>query len=180
LRTDRTSQSDTSARPSRPSWLARVSNLPAVAGLFGLVILICALAARLFAQQPVVEEPRAGFRAVDIYLDSKTAPLAAYQLELSITNDTVKIVGIEGGESPAFREPPFYDPQAIQQRRVILAAFSTEAPDSLPKGRTRVATVHLQTGGAEALTFEFTLQAAADPAGNKISATMDLETGTTQ
>ena len=52
--------------------------------------------------------------------------LAAYQIEFSVTNILTKIVGIEGGQHPAFREPPFYDPKAMQQERVIIAAFSTD------------------------------------------------------
>jgi hypothetical protein len=85
------------------------------------------------------------FRAVDIFVDSKDKPLAAYQLEFSVTGADAKIVGIEGGEHAAFSTPPFYDPKAMQQERVIIAAFSTNAVSRLPQGRTRVATIHLQT-----------------------------------
>src|SRR5262245_59605150 len=97
-----------------------------------LVMMILALAARLVAGQPAGEEGPGRFRAVDIYVDSGSAPLAAYQLEFSVTNQVAKIVGIEGGDHEAFREPPFYDPKAIQQERVILAAFSTQASEQLP------------------------------------------------
>jgi len=110
------------------------------------------------------------FRAVDIYLDSKGKPLAAYQLEFSVTNGNAKIVGIEGGEHPAFTEPPFYDAKAMQHERVILAAFSTEASDKLPSGKTRVATIHLQLSAASEPEFELKLQTAAEGNGNKITA----------
>lgn len=135
-----------------------------------LTILICALAAPLFAQQPV-KESLVRFRAVDIYIDSGNTPLAAYQLEFSVTNVVAKIVGIEGGAHPAFHEPPFYDPKAIQQERVIIAAFNTNEPEHLPIGKTRVATIHLEITGAEKPAYELKLQTAGDPAGNKIQVT---------
>src|SRR6266852_2690507 len=116
-----------------------------------LMFLICVLAAPLFAQQPADEEGRGSFRVVDIYVDSKGAPLAAYQLRFSMTNMNVKIVGIEGGEHPAFRGPPVYDPKAIQHERVIIAAFNTGPSDELPKGKTRVATIHLEAMGVNDL-----------------------------
>jgi hypothetical protein len=143
-------------------------------------ILFLGLAARLLAQQPATEESRSRFRAVDIYLDAKGTPLAAYQLEFTVTNVVAKIVGIEGGGHPAFHAPPFYDPKAIQQERVILAAFSTEAAEKLPSGKTRVATIHLQTFGDAEIRFELKLQAAADPEGKKITATANCEQQTSR
>lgn len=137
---------------------------------FWLTILICALAAPLFAQDPA-EESQVRFRAVDIYVDSGDTPLAAYQLEFSVTNTVAKIVGIEGGAHPAFHEPPYYDPKAIQQERVIIAAFNTAKPENLPAGKTRVATVHLETFGAGNPAYELKLQTAGDSAGNKIQVT---------
>ena len=134
-----------------------------------LMFLICVLAAPLFAQQPADEEGRGSFRVVDIYVDSKGAPLAAYQLRLSITNAGVKIVGIEGGEHPAFREPPVFDPKAMQHERVIIAAFNTGPSDELPKGKTRVATIHVQTMGDDALQCTLKVQTAANPDGKKIA-----------
>jgi len=145
-----------------------------------LTILFCVLAARLFAQQPAVEEPRVRFRAVDIHVNSTNALLAAYQIEFSVTNAATKIVGIEGGEHPAFREAPFYDPKAIQQERVIIAAFSSENGAKLPGGRTRVATIHIQTTGSAEPRFDVKLQTAADPSGKKIRATVAAEERKTQ
>jgi hypothetical protein len=115
------------------------------------------------------------FRAVDVYVDSKDKPLAAYQLEFSVTNGNAKIVGIEGGGHPAFSEPPFYDPKAMQQERVILAAFSTAAADKLPTGKTRVATIHLQVSGGVEPKFELKLQTIAGSNGNKIIAEPSAE-----
>jgi hypothetical protein len=133
-----------------------------------LCILLFGLAAGLPAQQPATEEGRSRFCAVDIYLDSGSTPLAAYQLEFAATNGAVKIVGIEGGEHPAFRQPPFYDPKALQHERVILASFSTAAASALPTGRTRVATVHYQSSDTQAPRFQLKLQTAADAQGAKV------------
>jgi len=127
------------------------------------------LAAPLFTQQPADEEGRGSFRVVDIYVDSKGAPLAAYQLRFSMRNTNVKIVGIEGGDHPAFREPPLYDPRAIQHERVIIAAFNTGPSDELPKGKTRVATIHLEAMGDDALQCTLKVQTAANPDGKKIA-----------
>jgi len=141
---------------------------------YWLAILFCALTAPLFAQQ-ATEEAGVHFRTVDVYVDSGNTPLAAYQLKFSVTNSVVKIVVIEGGEHRAFREPPFYDPKAMQEERVVIAAFSTETLENLPTGKTRVATIHLQTTGTERLGIQLELQTAADSAGKKITVTSTCE-----
>jgi hypothetical protein len=51
--------------------------------------------------------------AVDLFVDSGAQTLAAYQLDFSAPDESVKIVSIKGGH-PAFKEPPYYDPKAIQ------------------------------------------------------------------
>jgi hypothetical protein len=140
-----------------------------------LCILFFGLAAGLPAQQPAPEEGRSRFCAVDIYLDSGSTPLAAYQLEFAATNGAVKIVGIEGGEHPAFRQPPFYDPKALQHERVILATFSTAAAADLPTGRTRVASVHYQSSDTQTPSFQLRLQTAADAQGVRIAAHASFE-----
>ncbi len=128
------------------------------------------LAAELRAQQPAAEEGRIRFRAIDIYVDSGSTPLAAYQIEFAITNGVAKIVGIEGGETPAFTKPPTYDPQAIQKERVIIANFSTASASDLPIGKTRVATLHLQVTGDQPVLGRIKLKTAGDSQGKKISA----------
>ena len=133
-----------------------------------LAILFCALTISVFGQQPAAN---VHFRAIDIYVDSGKIPLAAYQLEFSVTNVPTQSVGIEGGSAKVFHEPPFYDPKAMQGERVIIAAFSTEAPEQLPSGKTRVATIHIMTTGDVRPKFELKLRAAADTTGKRISAT---------
>jgi hypothetical protein len=120
------------------------------------------LAMRLSAQQ-------VHFAAYDIFVDSKNVPLAAYQIEFAGPAKQVTITGIEGGEHDAFKTPPFYDPKAIQQERVILAAFNSAAPSKLPTGKIRVATIHLQFKGPQRPDFVLTPHIAAGPEGKSIS-----------
>ena len=109
------------------------------------------------------------FSTVDVFVDSGAQPLAAYQLSFTAISGDVKIVGIEGGEHAAFKEPPHYDPRAIQNERAILAAFNTASADSLPQGRTRVATVHVQITGATTPAFAVKLEAAANHQGSRVA-----------
>ena len=123
------------------------------------------------------EETKANirFEAVDIFVDSGAKPLAAYQLEFRVVTGEAKIVGVEGGSHAAFREPPFYDPKAIQQERVILAGFNTAKADQLPKNKTRIATIHLQISGSSEPEFTVKMKTAASPDGKKIPAKATLE-----
>ena len=137
---------------------------------FRHLIWILAVAAIAFSFSLAAQESAVRFGAVDIYVDSKDQPLAAYQLEFSAPGSDLKITGIEGGEHPAFSRPPYYDPKAMQQERVIIAAFSTNTVDNLPVGKTRVATIHFQLRGAATPEFQLKLAVAADARGNKIHA----------
>ena len=125
-------------------------------------LMLLFLAAQLSAQQ-------LHFAAFDIFVESKNVPLAAYQLEFSGPADHVRITGIEGGQHEAFKTPPFYDPKAIQQERVILAAFNEAPATKLPTGKTRVATIHLQFTGPQRPDFSLKLHTAADSEGKSIS-----------
>ena len=145
-----------------------------------LLVLLFGLAAELPAQQPADEEGRSRFCAVDIFVDSGSTPLAAYQLRFAVTNGSAKIVGIEGGEHLAFRQPPFYDPKAIQNEIAIVASFSTSPAAKLPTGKTRVATIHLRVNGTRPPQFELKLQTAADTQGKKISCDVSFEQRKTQ
>ena len=139
-------------------------------------LMSCLLAASLGAQQTGTSDTRVRFLAADVFVDSKDKPLAAYQLEFSVTNSNAKIVGIEGGEHPAFREAPHYDPKAMQQERVIVAAFSTEPANRLPTGKTRVATIHVQTSGIiNDAQFQVQLHTAADAEGRIIPTKASIE-----
>jgi hypothetical protein len=136
-------------------------------------LLLFGLSAGLQAQTAADEERRVRFCAVDIFVDSGSTPLAAYQLRFAVTNGAAKIVGIEGGEHAAFHQPPYYDPKAIQNEIAIIASFSTAA--DLPKGKTRVATIHLQTSGDSLPRMEVKLQATADAQGKKFPCLASFE-----
>jgi len=112
------------------------------------------------------------FRPVDVYVDPHGQPLAAYQVEITAAGSAM-IVGVEGGAAPAFAWPPHHDPAALTHKRIIIAAFSTDA--ALPTGRTRVATVHMRESGPGQPTYRATLQVAGGPDGRPIHATVDLE-----
>jgi hypothetical protein len=113
---------------------------------------------------------------VAVFVECGDAPLAAYQLDLRATTGNVRIVGIEGGEHAAFADPPYYDPAAIQGDRVIIGAFSTAPADTLPTGRTRIATVHVQVSGDRQPEYKAELSVAATVDGGAIPGRLTLET----
>ena len=108
------------------------------------------------------------FEYIDVYVDSGDMPLAAYQFELKDAAASIKIVGIEGGEHQAFATPPYYDPKALKNNRVIIAALSTA--DDLPTGKTRVATVHIQALTDTKPEISINLTVAGDVEGNETDA----------
>lgn len=118
--------------------------------------------------------PGSRFMTVDVLVDPRGEALAAYQLRVEARRGDVRIVGVEGGDPAAFHEPPYYDPKAIQQDRVILAAFQAAPEIQLPTAKTRVATLHLLVKGSTAPEFDVKLQTAATGEGRRISATASL------
>ncbi len=121
----------------------------------------------------VTTESAVRFSPLYIYLDSGSQSLGAYQFELKATSGRIKIVGVEGGQHSAFTEAPYYDPAALE--RIIVAAFSTQ-PD-LPKGKTRIATLHLQIIGDAEPEYELKLIVSADADGKEIPAEITFEKG---
>ena len=115
------------------------------------------------------------FAPLHIYLDSGSRYLAAYQFELKAAAGQIKIVGVEGGQHQAFKEAPYYDPAALAKDRIIIAAFNTGS--DLPKGRTRIATIHLQITGDAEPQYELKLIVAADADGKEIPAEITFEKG---
>jgi hypothetical protein len=115
------------------------------------------------------------FAPLHIYIDSGNKSLAAYQFELKAAAGQIKIVGVEGGRHEAFKEAPYYDPAALAKDRIIIAAFSTGS--DLPKGRTRIATIHLQIIGGTEPQYELKLTVAADSDAKEIPAEITFEKG---
>ena len=118
------------------------------------------------------------FTAVNVYIDPVGQPLAAYQLELKTSGVDATLVGIEGGDHPAFAQAPYYDPRANLNHRIILAAFNTG--EDLPRRRTRVATVMLRiegSGAAAAGHYLATLQVAASADAKPIHVNLEVLEG---
>jgi len=109
------------------------------------------------------------FQTAEVFLDSGAEALAAYQVEIKYQNRKIEIVGLEGGEAQAFREPPYYDPTGLKSGRIIIAAFNSNDGKS-PKGQIRVARLHLQITGVETPVLEIKLITAAKPGGARIEA----------
>jgi hypothetical protein len=114
------------------------------------------------------------FRSVDVFVDPHGQKLAAYQIEFTGESDQVKLVGIEGGEHPAFKEPPYYDPKALAHNRVILAALN--AADDLPSTKTLVARLHLEISGDHP-DFATKLIVAATSDGSHIQVDVNVSEG---
>jgi len=123
--------------------------------------------------QPALEPSSVRFTAIDVHVDSGAQPLAAYQLEFTAIRGDVKLVGIEGGEHAAFASPPYYDPAALMNHRVILAAFNTG--HDLPTGKSRVARLHVQISGDATPEYQIKLTVAASPDGEPVTATASVD-----
>ena len=119
-----------------------------------------------------VEQDTLRFEAIDVFVDSGDQPLAAYQFELVSRVPGVEIVGIEGGAHAAFAEPPYYDPKAMNNNRVILAAFNTG--NDLPSGRSRVARIHVQVQGPGQKEYQTRLTISATSNGERIPAKLSI------
>jgi hypothetical protein len=135
------------------------------------------LVVSLGAVPPTSDESPAAvrFATVDVQIDTKGKPLAAYQVEFIADAKQVKLVGIEGGDHAAFKQPPYYDPAALSKNRVIVAAFNTGS--DLPKSSFRAARLHVQITGAEKPKWESKLIVAAAADGSSIPASVTLQEG---
>jgi hypothetical protein len=140
------------------------------------ICLIVPVLAQQSEQDYSTAQPGVRFAPLHIYLDSGNSSLAAYQFELKATAGQIKIVGVEGGSHKAFKEAPYYDKAALLNKdRIIIAAFSTG--DNLPKGRTRIATIHLQIVGDAEPQYELKLTIVGDADGKEIPAEITFEKG---
>jgi hypothetical protein len=125
-----------------------------------------------FAQDPqsVQSAPpgsTAGFKAFDVFVEAGESMLGAWQFEWTVQGGSAHIVGVEGGDG-VFARSPYHDPAALQGGRILIAAFATEG--QLPRGRCRVATVHMMIEAGSEPTFAARLQSCADGEGRSIAA----------
>jgi len=160
--------------------------------LIAILVASCILAPQVVRASKVIPA-KVRFAPVHVYLDPAGKPLAAYQFELVCATPIktfppdensasrlryepqVKIVGVEGGEHPAFKEAPYYDPAALMNDRIIIAAFNTGS--DLPTTRTRIATIHLQITGDAEPKYALSLTTAADANGENLPVEITLEKG---
>jgi len=161
----------------------------------GVLLTLC-LVPTLLAYKPAPDRKalptgKVRFAPVHVYLDPGGEPLAAYQFELVCSvpvraypagednasrrhyEPEVKIVGVEGGEHPAFKDAPYYDPAALMNDRIIIAAFNTSR--DLPTTRTRIATIHLQIPADAEPQYDLRLTIAADAEGHSLDAISSME-----
>jgi hypothetical protein len=145
--------------------------------LLALVLSAVLLATAGWAADPAPAAAAVRFGYLDVYVDAGEKPLAAYQFELTPTAGDVLLTGLEGGEHAAFRAAPYYDEAALHQAksRVIVAAFNTG--NDLPRGRTRVARLHLQITGPAEPAWATKLQVAASSDGKPIDAKVTVSAG---
>lgn len=140
--------------------------------LFAAILFAC-LPGLPSAQAQDGKSPAVQFHAIDIHIDTGNDRLGGYQIHLKAARPDLKIVSIEGGDSPAFREPPKYDPKAIQRNEVKLAAFTTLPKAKLSRGRTRVATLHVMTRAGDP-AFIVRKQVIASTGIERIDAVMTI------
>ena len=143
--------------------------------ILATICLIVPVLAQQSEQDYSTAQPGVRFAPLHIFIDSGSSSLAAYQFELKATTGQIEIVGVEGGRHQAFKEAPYYDPAALAKDRIIIAAFSTGS--DLPKGRTRIATIHLQIIGDAEPEYELKLVVAGDADGKEIPAKITFEKG---
>jgi hypothetical protein len=139
------------------------------------ISIIVPVLAQQSEQDITTVQPRVRFAPLHVYLDSGSRPLAAYQFELKAAAGQIKIVGVEGGQHAAFKDAPYYDPAALAKDHIIIAAFNTGR--ELPKGRTRIATIHLQIIGDAEPDYELKLVVAGDADAKEIPAKISFEKG---
>lgn len=138
-----------------------------------LVVALGLAGSRAIAPAPACEQDEPRFAAYDVWIDSGSAPLAAWQVEIVAPDGRVKLAGVEGGDPGAFEAPPYYDPKALARgERIVLAAFDTGS--ALPSGRTRVARLHVEVQGAAEPRFEARIVAVADAEGRAIDARVEV------
>jgi len=138
--------------------------------ILGLVLFLLAGA--------VEQSPPAHFGTVDLYVDSATRPLAAWQIEFKATAGQIEIVGIERGDNAEFHDPPYYDPAGLKSNRIVVGAFDL-APQ-LPSGKIRVARLHLHISGAQQPIYAVNLVVAGDQEGKPIAAQASFSEGVGQ
>jgi len=145
----------------------------------GIILLMCAAAVDPQpAANPAPQQASSRFGTVDLFVDSARTQLGAWEMEFKATTGQVEIVGIERGDNPDFRDPPYYDPAALKSNRIIVGAFNITK--DLPAGKTRVARLHVHISGDQKPVYAVNLVAAGDKDGKRIAAQASFSEGVGQ
>jgi hypothetical protein len=127
------------------------------------------------AEPKPATKPQSGskFTHIDLYLDPKGAPLAAWQLEFTAEVGNVSLVGIEAGDHAAYStKPPYYDPAALAGNRILLADFTLDP--NAPKEKIRIARLMLEVKGDAVPQYATKLITAANSEGKRITAELTV------
>jgi len=126
----------------------------------------------------------AKFLALEVWVDPKGQPLAAYQVRFGSGADAPNrtiVVGVESGQGGVFGvTPPYYDRTAVdngEAEGVVLAMMTTAPVSALPSAKSRVATIHLMVLGGANPSFDIRLDTAATADGKWIPAEVSLIEG---
>ena len=120
------------------------------------------------------KNPAPRFVPVAVYLES-AEPVAAWQFEFADRAGAMRVVGIERGGHDAFPRAPYYDRDALDRgtaRRIVVADYSLASESVLPRGRIRLATLHLMLEGEP--DFALRLVTATTSGGAPIDASITL------
>lgn len=120
--------------------------------------------------RPISALPADSFLQIDVWADAGANRLAAYQVTVDLVDG--ELVGVEGGDHPAFAGAPYYDPAALHGGRIKLAAFSTS--HDLASGRVRVARLHVMAHGTANPRARASGITATDSETNPIEIRIDL------
>lgn len=140
------------------------------------VILSVTLALLTATSLILAQTTGAQFAVLDVYIDSQDQALAAWQFELTDANNHMQVVGVESGEHGSFAKVPVYDRDVVDQgqaERIIVANFSLDSTQALPKGVSRIASIHVRVDGEP--NYQLRLVNAGNADGVSIPATINFK-----
>jgi hypothetical protein len=117
--------------------------------------------------------PQSRFTYVDVMIDPRGEPLAAWQFEFSAAVGQISLVGIEAGDNAAYaKRLPYYDPAALAGNRIIVGDYSLDS--GVPRSKTRVARLMLEIRGDAKPRYVTKVMAAANADGKTIPVELTL------
>jgi hypothetical protein len=139
-----------------------------------LLLLVLAGAEAPIAPPPP-QQPASPFTTIDVYIDPRGTPMAAYQFELRATDGLVSFVGVEKGDIPGFQDPPYYDAASTDKTRIVVGAFNVGG--NLPNRKSRMVRLHVHVEGDVKPKYTVKLMTAGDADGKPIPADVTFTEG---